>query len=71
MPSVPRATDTDSCEIGSARLKAKITSTIPSSIVVGMLISISMSQRTFSRTMSRCSSHGIITTFSTKVSAAE
>ena len=43
MPSVARVTVLASCEIGSARLKAKITSTMPISIVVGMLISVSTS----------------------------
>ena len=47
MPSVPRATVPASCEIGSARLNAKITSTMPKSIMVGMLISVSTSQLTF------------------------
>ena len=38
-----RVIERRSCEIGAARLKAKITSPMPTSIVVGMLISVSMS----------------------------
>ena len=43
MPSVLRVIVPASCEIGSARLKAKTTSAIPASRVVGMLISVSTS----------------------------
>ena len=48
MPRVERVTVPDSSEIGSARLKAKITSTMPISMVVGMLIIGSTSRSTSS-----------------------
>ena len=38
MPRVDRMTVPENWEIGSARLKAKITSTMPISMVVGILI---------------------------------
>src|SRR3546814_937510 len=44
---------------------------MPTSMVVGMLIRVSTSQRTFRRSITRCSSHGINTTLSAKVSAAD
>ncbi len=66
MPSVPRAIESESRAIGRARLKAKITSTMPISIVVGMLISVSTSQRTLRRSITRCSSIGIRITLSSE-----
>jgi hypothetical protein len=71
MPSVPLASVDDSCEIGIARLKAKMTMPMPISIVVGMLISVSTSQRICRRSITRCSSQGMSSTLSTKVMAAE
>ena len=71
MPSVERVTVLASCEIGTARLNAKTTSTMPISIVVGMLISPSTSQLTSSLRISRCRIHGSSTTLSTSVSPAE
>ena len=71
IPSVPRAIEADRPAIGVARLKAKITSTMPASSVVGMLISVSTSQRTFSRSITRCRSHGIRNTLSASVSPAD
>ncbi len=71
MPSVPRATECENSEIGSARLNAKITSTMPTSIMVGMLMSVSMSHFTFSRRISRCRISGSTTTLSTNVMPAE
>ena len=38
--------DVESLEMGRARLKAKTTRTMPTSMRVGMLIMVSMSQRT-------------------------
>jgi hypothetical protein len=58
-------------EIGVASANAKITSAIPTSIVVGMLISVSTSQRTSSRLMARCSTKGMTITLSTTVIAAD
>jgi hypothetical protein len=49
MPSVLRVTVLASSEIGTARLKANTTSTMPISIVAGMLMSCSTSQRTSRR----------------------
>ena len=71
MPSVERVSVFAICEIGVASANAKITSPMPISIVVGMLIKVSTSQRTSSRSMSRCSTHGMSTTFTSTVSAAE
>ena len=53
MPSVARVTVLASCVIGTARLKEKTTSTMPTSIVVGMLISGSTSHLTSSCRISR------------------
>ena len=61
----------DNCEIGAARLKEKITSAMPTSMVVGMLIIVSTSQRTFSLRIKRCSSQGSTSTLSNSVSPAE
>ena len=54
MPSVPRAIERENSEIGSARLNAKTTSPMPTSIIVGMLMRVSMSHFTFRRRMRRC-----------------
>jgi len=71
MPSVLRATEADNAEIGAASVNAKMTSTMPTSMVVGMLSSGSTSHLTARRWISRCSSHGSSSTFRTSVSAAE
>ena len=71
MPINPRVMPSVSCEIGAARLKAKITSAMPTSMVVGMLIRVSTSQRTFSLRIKRCSNHGNSSTFSASVNPAE
>ena len=71
MPSVERVMVLAICEIGVARLKAKMARPMPASIVVGILSSVSMSQRTESRSISRCKSHGISITLRASVSAAE
>ena len=72
MPSVLSVIVPASCEIGAARLNAKITSTMPISIVVGMLISVSTSQlHVRAARIRRCRIHGSSTTLSTSVSSAE
>src|SRR6267378_3467371 len=71
MPRVERVTVPASCEIGAARLKARITSRMPTSMVVGMLIRVSTSHFTFSLRIRRCRIHGSRMTFSTRVTAAE
>ena len=53
------------------KIEGKITSTMPTSIVVGMLISVSTSHLTFSLRIKRCSSHGNTSTLSNNVSPAE
>ena len=60
-----------SCEIGRARLKAMITTTIPTSMMVGMFSRVSMSQRMLSRSINRCSSQGSTITLRPRVSTAE
>src|SRR6266480_4528412 len=71
MPRVERVTVPASCEIGAARLKARITSRMPTSIVIGMLIRVLTSHFTFSLRIRRCRIHGSRVTFSTRVTAAE
>src|SRR5271169_6824965 len=71
IPSVDRVTVLASCWIGAARLKAKTTSTMPISMVVGMLSSPSTSQRTSSLRTKRCRSHGSRATLTISVKAAE
>ena len=71
MPRVLLAMVPASCEIGSATLNARITSAIPTSMVVGMLIRVSTSHLALSLRIRRCSTQGRSSTLSTKVSAAE
>ena len=71
IPSEPPAMDDDRREIGKARLKEKITSAIPTSMVVGMLIRVSTSQRTLSLRITRCSIQGIKMTLSSRVKTPE
>ena len=71
MPRVPLASADEKFAIGSARLKAKITTPIPINMVVGMLISVSTSHLMFNRFTTRCSSQGIRNTFSNKVMPAD
>jgi len=67
IPSEPPASELDKRETGSARLKEKITSAMPTSMVVGTLSKVSMSQRTLSLRIMRCSIQGIKITLSTSV----
>ena len=71
MPSVPRVMVWDSSEIGNATLKATMTRTMPTSIVVGMLIRASTSPLTLSWRTRRCRIHGSSSTLSASVSPAE
>ena len=71
IPSEPPASESDRRDTGKARLKAKITSAMPTSMVVGMFSSVSTSQRTLSLAIMRCSIQGIKITLSTSVSAPE
>jgi hypothetical protein len=71
MPRVPRLMVLESCEIGRATLKAMITRTMPTSMVVGTLMRPSTSAFTCSLRTRRCRIHGSRITFSTRVRAAE
>ena len=71
IPSVPRVTVPASSDTGCARLNARMTSSSPTSIVVGMLISVSTSHFTSSRRMSRCRIHGSRNTLSASVRPAD
>src|SRR3569833_2665427 len=71
MPRVERVTVPDISEMGSARLKAKLTSTMPISIVVGMLIIGSTTRFTFCFFTKKKKNQDKAITLSPRVMAAE